>query len=200
MKRKSIISIAAVFVLVVAVLWCAKPSSDGQGDLTNGRARIPVVFSKGHETNPVDHGRPVTLIGPVLGVSPEIFREAFSRVRPARAGMAPSHNRVMENKKALMRVLAPHRVTNERLDTASNYYRYNRSRGEMWPTDSATAYALVHNGEITGFEITDGGSGYSSRPIVTVPGVNKFAAEVQMSFSQQFDKNGSVTAITLMND
>ena len=70
-----------------------------------------------------------------------------------------------------MAALAPYGVTNERLDTVSNYYRYVRSRGELWPTQPAAAYALVRRGVVTGYVVTSGGSGYSSPPIVTVPGM-----------------------------
>ena len=35
-------------------------------------ARIPVQFTGGHDTDPVDQGRPVVLIAAALGVEPEI--------------------------------------------------------------------------------------------------------------------------------
>ncbi|MCA9046182.1 MAG: hypothetical protein KDA69_17770, partial [Planctomycetaceae bacterium] len=72
-------------------------------------------------------------------------------------------------------------------------------RGEMWPTRPAKAVAIVENGVVTSFEITDGGAGYSSPPSVTVPGVANAALEVQLSFGKQLDQNGSVTAINVEN-
>lgn len=51
--------------------------------LPPGVTRMPVVFSGGHETVGVDHGRPVVLIAAALGVKDEVFREAFSHVHPA---------------------------------------------------------------------------------------------------------------------
>ncbi|MCA9029311.1 MAG: hypothetical protein KDA66_00805 [Planctomycetaceae bacterium] len=165
----------------------------------DGKLRVAVVFSGGHETDPIDHGRPVALIGPALGVTPETFREAFSDVRPSPGGAPPSRERAMSNKETLMKVLAPHGITNEQLDTVSNYYRYNPSRGEMWPTRPAKAVAIVENGVVTNFEITDGGSGYSSPPVVRVPDVDNATFEVQLSFGKQLDKNGSVTAISVEN-
>ena len=93
--------------------------------------RVPVVFSEGHETEGVDRGRPVVLVAGALGVAPEVFREAFSHVRPAGAGERPEEGQVRENKTALMKALGKYGVTNDKLDAASNYYRYVRSRGEL---------------------------------------------------------------------
>ncbi len=97
-----------------------------------------------------------------------------------------------------MNALGPHGITNERLDAVSNYYRYNPGRGEMWPTDEAVAYAMVEDGRIIGFEVTEGGSGYSSPPVVTVPGLGKLESEVHLSFGQDFDRNGSVVSIEVL--
>ena len=84
---------------------------------------VPVTFSGGHETDPQDHGRPVGLVAAALGVKPEVFRQAFSGVTPAKNGK-PSPEEAQRNKAALMKVLGPYGVTNERLDEVSNYYRY----------------------------------------------------------------------------
>src|SRR5205823_915861 len=113
-----------------------------------GETRVAVRFTGGHETDPQDHGRPVALIAAALGVPAEVFRAAFRNVRPAPAGQEPEPGQVRQNKEALLRALGPYGVTNERLDTVSNYYRYNRSRGEMWPTAPATADATVRNGVV----------------------------------------------------
>lgn len=48
--------------------------------------KIPIKFSGGHETDRRDGGRPVVLVAAGLGVSPELFREAFRGVTPARGG------------------------------------------------------------------------------------------------------------------
>ena len=82
-----------------------------------------VVFTGGYETDLRDHGRPVALIAAALGVEPEVFRQAFSNVKPARGG-APSAARVRANKEVLMSALGKQGITNDRLDTVSNYYRY----------------------------------------------------------------------------
>ena len=120
---------------------------------------VPVVFSGGHDTDPRDRGRPVVLVASALGVPPEVFREAFTHVHPAPAGSRPTPEEARQNKAALMSALAPCGVTNERLDTVSNNYRYVRSQGQLWPTHPATAYALVRHGVVTGYVVTEGGPG-----------------------------------------
>ena len=104
--------------------------------------KLPVTFSGGHETDPKDHGRPVVLVAAALGVKPDVFRKAFSGVTPAR-GRGPTGEEARRNKEALLKVLAPYKVTNERLDEVSDYYRYRPQKGELWPTTSAKAYAVV---------------------------------------------------------
>jgi hypothetical protein len=158
--------------------------------------RVPVIFSGGHQTDPRDGGRPVALIAGALGVSSDVFRHAFSRVRPARAGTEPAPAQVRQNKAALMSELAPYGITSERLDTVSNYYRYHRSRGEMWPARPAVAYGLVRNGEIVGFEVTSGGSGYNTPPSVRVSGTIIGPVQVDMAWDKAMEKNGSIRSLT----
>jgi hypothetical protein len=156
--------------------------------------QVPVVFTGGHETDPRDNGRPVALIAAGLGVSPEVFRDAFSRVQPAR-GREPSRDQVRKNKETLMNALGRHGVTNDQLDRVSNTYRYNRSRGEMWPTKPAKAFALVRNGVVTEFRIEYGGAGYSSPPRVSVPGISAGDIQAQLAFGRNLETNGSVRLI-----
>jgi hypothetical protein len=188
----------ALRMLIAALALFAASTSRAQDNRDASMIRVPLVFSGGHETDPRDRGRPVVLVAAALGVPSDVFREAFRQVRPARAGTEPDPRQVRANKAALMTALEPYGVTNRRLDTVSNYYRYVRSRGELWPTKAAAGYALVENGKITSFVITSGGSGYSSPPTATVPDVNAVRAKVELSFSKQFEKNGSVAAITLL--
>jgi hypothetical protein len=72
-----------------------------------------------------------------------------------------------------------------------------RSRGELWPVKAAVANALVQNGEVTGFEMVSGGSGYSSEPVVTVPGFKGLAATGKLSFGTLMESNGSVSGIVI---
>lgn len=189
-RHRNLLLFLATLFLVAAPM----PKAQAQGSAA--AVRMPVVFSGGHETDPQDRGRPVVLIAGALGVPPDVFRKAFTRVRPAPAGTQPDPEQVRANKAALLAALGPYSVTNEDLDRVSNYYRYDRSRGELWPTTPAAAYALVKGGIVSGYVVTSGGSGYSSPPRVTVPGV--LGAEGRLSFGKILEKNGSVSAVTTM--
>jgi hypothetical protein len=131
---------------------------------------MPVVFSGGHDTDPRDHGRPVVLVASALGVSSDVFRDAFSRVHPAGPGSGgPTREEARANKAALMSVLGKYGISNDRLDEVSNFYRYPPGSRELWKNRPAVANALVKNGVVTGYEIVDGGAGYTAPPTVTVP-------------------------------
>jgi hypothetical protein len=185
----------ALRIFLAAMVLSAAPTLRAQSD---SKSRVPLVFSGGHETDPRDCGRPVALIAAALGVPSDVFREAFSHVRPAPAGTEPDPRQERANKDALMDALGKYNVTNRRLDTVSNYYRYVRRRGELWPTKAAKGYAVVENGKITSFVITNGGSGYSSPPTVSIPKMGRVSAKVELSFSKTFEKNGAVSAVTLL--
>jgi hypothetical protein len=157
--------------------------------------QVPVVFSGGHDTDPQDRGRPVVLIAGALGVPPQVFRQAFRQIRPAPAGREPEPGQVRQNKEALMSTLRPYGVTNERLDAVSNYYRYVRSRNEAWPAKPAVGYAVVRNGIVLRYVVTNGGSGYSSAPQVTVPGLPGVTGMAQIDYGPLFEKNGSVSGV-----
>jgi hypothetical protein len=108
---------SSLWVITLAVIM----SGIANVNVHAAETKVPVTFSGGHETDPKDHGRPVVLVAAALEVKPEVFREAFSGVTPARGGK-PSQEEARRNKAALMKVLKPHGVTNERLDEVSNYY------------------------------------------------------------------------------
>jgi hypothetical protein len=181
-------------VLVGASLLAAAESAP----LPAGVSRVPVVFSGGHEAVDVDRGRPVVLIAAALGVKPEVFREAFSGVRPAGPGRGgPTDAEARSNKAVLLQALGKHGVTNERLDQVSDFYRYPPGPGGLWKVKTARAKALVKDGAVIGYELTDGGAGYSSPPTVSVPGVKAATAKVTLSFGKVLARNGAVSAITL---
>jgi hypothetical protein len=188
-----------VSLIAAVCLVSAGSCSFAQSDRDPSMTRVPVKFSGGHETDRRDRGRPVVLIAAGLGVSPDVFRDTFSHVRPAPAGTRPDPDQVRRNKEALMDALGPHGVTNDRLDEVSNYYRYVRSRGEMWRTKPAAAYAEVKDGKIVRFVVTKGGAGYSSPPTVSVPGFD-VPAKVELSFGKKLETNGAVKAITLASE
>ena len=189
---KTFIEISEVFVFLSVLMASAIGDEP-----TKGVTRVPVVFSGGHETDPQDRGRPTVLVAAGLGVPTEVFREAFKAVRPAPGGTKPSRQRERQNKAALLKALGKHGVTNEKLDTVSDYYRYVPGRGELWTVKPAVAVALVKDGMVIGYEVTDGGSGYSSAPEVTVPKLKNAKAKVDLWFGENLDRNGSISAITV---
>ena len=177
-----------------------KANGAGAKLLPAGVTRVPVVFSGGHETDPIDHGRPVVLIAAALGVKPEVFREAFSHVHPAGPGGGPTDAEARQNKTALMNALGKFGITNERLDAVSNFYRYPPGRGGVWKNQTATANALVKNGAVISYEITSGGAGYSTPPTLSVPDIKGATARVEISFGKDMETNGAVSAITASQD
>ena len=182
--------------LVICLSFCLLPSAFC---LPPDVTRVPVVFSGGHETEGVDHGRPVILIAAALGVAPEVFREAFTHVHPAGPGSGgPTDAEARQNKAALMDALGKYGVTDERLNEVSNFYRYPPGRGGGWKNKAATANALVKDGAVIGYEITGGGSGYTTPPSVTVPNVPTAAAKVELAFGKDMDGNGAVAGITVL--
>ncbi|MDR3633167.1 MAG: hypothetical protein P4L84_04970 [Isosphaeraceae bacterium] len=161
-----------------------------------GEEKVELTIGGGHETDPRDRGRPVALVAGALGVKPEVFRSAFSQVKPAPAGTRPDPAQVRRNKSALLGALARHGVTNDRLDRVSDYYRYNPSRGEMWPVEAAAGYATIRDGAITSVVVTRAGSGYNSPPTVSIPGHPQFVLKADLAFDRDFKKNGSIASIT----
>jgi len=151
---------------------------------------VPVIFSGGHDTVGVDKGRPVILIAAALKVEPEVFRKAFSGVHPAHTDGGPTDEEARANKKVLMDALSPYGVTDDRLNEVSNYYRYRRDKDELWKTVPATAYATVVNGVVTGFVITNPGSGYSSPPTISLQGMDDPHVVATLAFGTDFAKNG----------
>ncbi len=163
---------------------------------TKNLAPGTVVFRGGYETDPQDGGRPIVLIAAALGVEDEVFREAFSEVRPARFGK-PSPQRARDNKAVLMAALGKHGVTNDRLDEVSDYYRYRPERGERWTHRPAEARAVIAEGKVTGIELTDAGAGYSSVPTIEVVGYPDLKVEVTVDYGTELDTNGRIGSLTL---
>jgi len=182
-------SFLAAFLLAVPLLASAQPAP------APGTTQVPVVFTGGHDTVGVDHGRPIILIAAALNVPPEVFRQAFSGVHPAQRDGGPTDAEARANKQVLMTALSPYGVTDDRLNQVSNYYRYRRDKGEMWKTVPATAYATVSNGVVTGFTVTNPGSGYSSPPTISLQGMDDPHVVATLSFGTDFASNGSIKAI-----
>lgn len=166
--------------------------------LPPGVTRVPAEISGGHDTDPRDGsgGRPVILIAAALGVTSDVFREAFSHVRPAHRDGGPTGDEARTNKAALMNALGKYGITNDRLDEVSNYYRYRRDKGQMWPNRAATVNALVKDGAVVGYEVVDGGAGYSSPPTVTVANAKGAPAKVEVSYGKELKTNGAISSVT----
>ena len=192
-KAGVILSMIAVLVITAAVVAAESPTgSSNDANLTG----VSVSISGGFKTDPRDNGRPVVLIASMLGVTPDVFREAFSGVTPAKNG-APSKEQAQANKQALLKVLAPYGVTNEKLDEVSNYYRYKASLGETWPQTQATASAKVVDGKIV-ITITQAGAGYTSVPKVVIRQGNiTYQGIATVAYTTDFKSNGSISAIVI---
>lgn len=157
---------------------------------------VPLTITGGHDIGPDDFGRPVYLIAGALGVKPEQFREAFKNVKPAR-GREPTGEEQRKNKEALMKVLRPLGVTNERLDEVANYYRFRPQEGERWPTKPAKGHAVVEDGKVKKLVITDPGAGYNTPPRVTIADMGDVRIRATLAFDKELKKNGGVASAEL---
>jgi hypothetical protein len=164
--------------------------------LNAAETKVPVTFSGGHEIAKNDFGRPIPLMAAALGVKPEVFREAFSGVTPAK-GRGPTGDEARKNKGALLKVLRPYGVTNERMDEVANYYRFRPQDHELWPTTTAKAEAIVENGKIKKIVVTEPGAGYCSQPTVKIDGFDDAKFNVELSLSKELKKNGGVKSVEL---
>jgi len=189
-RNKGLAYLGFMTVMLVAALAGARASHSPEGD------RRPVRFVGGYETDRRDGGRPVVLIASALGVPTQVFRDAFSHVHPARGG-APEPGQVHANKRALLDALRRYGITNDMLDSVSDYYRYQPQRGELWRNTPATAYATVENGRVTAITITNPGAGYSSPPTIEVEGVGAVLATVNLAYTRRAETNGSIKSIKL---
>ncbi len=176
-------------VIALTALFTFSPAGPAE-------THVPISFSGGHTIGRNDMGRPVVLIAAALGVEPEVFREAFSRVTPARGG-DPDPRQAQRNKDFLLSVLSKHGVTNDRLDTVSNFYRFRPQQGELWRHQEAEGYAVVDRGMIQKVVITNPGYGYSSEPSASVSGFPQAKLKVNLTFDKDLTKNGRISTITV---
>ncbi len=113
-------------------------------------------------------------------------------MRPACGGSEPSASRVRANKTVLRAAPAAHGVTNERLDTVSDYYRYAPGRNSLWTNRPAVASALVKDGAIIGYKLLHDGSGYTTPPVARVTGFPHAHPTVSLVFGTNLAANGSI--------
>jgi hypothetical protein len=178
--------------ITIFLLGSAALAADGNPD--GGTSKVPLSFNGGHDIARHDYGRPCALIAAALGVETEVFRKAFSGVTPAH-GRGPTREEARRNKEAMMKVLAPHGVTNERLDEVANYYRYRPQDGELWPTRDAKGYAVVEGGKVTRVVVTEPGSGYNTPPVVSVEGMKGVRLKVTLALGKDLKTNGGVAEV-----
>lgn len=176
----------------------ARPPRPGFDELEATESAGTVQIRGGYETDPRDHGRPVVLIAAALGVEDQVFRDAFSRVTPARDGH-PSPALAQRNKQVLMDALSRHGITNDRLDEVSNFYRYQPQRGDVWRHQPARVTAVFDNGKVTGFKIVDAGYGYTTPPRISLAGYGSVRVEAELGFSQDFRKNGRLVGVKVVD-
>jgi hypothetical protein len=180
---------------ILIMLFAALMTNTSRAEET----KVPVTFSGGHELSKNDFGRPINLMAAGLGVKPDEFRKAFSGVTPAR-GRGPTGAEQRRNKEALMKVLAPLGVTNDRMDEVANYYRFRPQNGELWPTKNAEAYALVDDGKIKKIVVTEPGSGYNTPPKATIGGFKSIRLEAKIKYDINLKKNGGIEEVTLSKE
>jgi hypothetical protein len=181
--------------LVAGLMAGCKKESLPEVSTAASSSEVSVTITGGYETVASDGGRPTILIASALGIPQTTFQLAFSGVTPAKGGQ-PTTSEELANKAALLRVLSPLGITNDRLDEVSDYYRYLESSGQVWTRVAAEATATVVNGTVTKITITKAGSGYSSVPVITVVGsTSKLSAAI--SYSTDFTTNGRISAINI---
>lgn len=184
---RAVAMVVLVTLLAPLSMWAQEPVIE----------RVPAIISGGHDTDPRDHGRPVVLIAAGLGVTPNVFREAFARVHPVTPGNSPDQTRAQRNKALLLGALSQYGISNEALDTVSDYYRYQPGLGLLWPTNPAVVIARVRNGAVIGYEVIKHGSGYSSPPTLSVSGARSAPVTVNLFFSKDLTRNGSILSVEL---
>jgi len=198
--RKTVIALIGItaFTAGIVVSEVACPGTTRAITDENGVTHIPATLTGGHETDPRDHGRPVVLVAAGLNVPTEVFRKAFSGVTPAPPGRGPTGEEAGRNKAALLKVLAPYGVTNDRLDEVSDRYRYRPGSGRLWTHTQAEITASVRDGKIIGLQIVNAGAGYTTLPTITLQGFSKLQVTADLKFTTDLEANGSIENVTLM--
>ena len=99
-----------------------------------------------------------------------------------------------------MKVLAPLKVTNDRMDEVANYYRFRPQKGELWPTKPAEAYAVIDSGKIKEIVVTEPGSGYNTPPKATIDGFKNIRLESKIKYDKDLKKNGGIESVEIAAD
>ncbi|NQZ84340.1 MAG: hypothetical protein HRU03_01360 [Nanoarchaeales archaeon] len=158
---------------------------------------ILIDINGGYELDLEDKGRPTKLISEGLGISQEQFQYAFSFVTPAGAGRSPTKEEEEKNKIALMNVLEPLGISNDKLDEVSNYYRYRTEVNKKWRHVEAELYAVIIDGVVVSVEITNKGAGYTSKPSLSIEGFEDVELVPVISFSTHLESNGELSEVII---
>lgn len=194
MKRSTLAAGVVTAAIAIAITGITLKA---HADTPKPRAgEIAVTLDGGYDTDRRDGGRPVKLIAAALGVTDDVFRDAFSHVRPAKNG-GPTGEEARKNKHELLSRLEKYGVTNDRLDEVSNFYRYRPQNGELWKHKAAVVFASVKDGKVTGFRVAEPGYGYSSPPTVKVDGAAGLMATVKLLNDKDLQKNGAIESIEI---
>ncbi|MCW2974662.1 MAG: hypothetical protein JWN72_2935 [Thermoleophilia bacterium] len=198
--HRRIAILPALIGVAVALAACSTTSLAANGAssaTTTVTETRTVLVTGGHVTVRRDDGRPVVLIAAALGVPTTVFRTAFSGVTPAIGGAEPAGAQVQLNKAALLRVLAPYGVTNERLDEVSNFYRYMGADGATWRQAAARATVTVRDGRVASVRLRSGGAGYSSLPTLRVAGYPQLRLSAKLAYGTNLATNGRIAQISV---
>lgn len=191
-------SIAKVTLAITVGVLIAAEGAVGMGTGQSIKENsIRLTITGGHTTDPRDHGRPVALVAGALGVTSEVFRQAFSHVIPAPQGEEPNPDQVSRNKAALLSALGKYGVTNDRLDEVSNRYRYREAFGEIWSQRPAKIFAILNGARLVKIKIVDHGAGYTSPPKLEVSGHPELRPVATLKFSPDLETNGSIASVKL---
>lgn len=155
-----------------------------------------ITISGGHETDDIDAGRPVFLIGSMLGITGEQFRDAFSYVTPEENGHLNDET-AQANKVKLLAQLEPYGITNDEINRVTDYYRYYPGDTNIWPYAHVVLDATISNGAVTSFEVTSGGHGYTSNVTIVVDGYGNIPVNATISYTDSFETNGAIDTITV---
>jgi len=155
-----------------------------------------ITISGGHETDDIDAGRPVFLIGSMLGITGEQFRDAFSYVTPEENGHLNDET-AQANKVKLLAQLEPYGITNDEINSVTDYYRYYPGDINIWPYAHVVLDATISNGTVTSFKVISGGHGYTSNVTIVVDGYGNIPVNAIISYTDSFETNGAIDTITV---
>jgi hypothetical protein len=130
MKSKTVLTFVIAGVAIAAITQAFRSRSDTSYRYPSNESDHyetgEVVFSGGFDTEEQDRGRPVRLIASALGVESQVFRDAFSGVKPAHSMFGPTPSVARDNKKVLLDASGPYGIT---------AHSYGNKQAKLWVDD-----------------------------------------------------------------